>query len=94
MEERPLCVNFKRVMQQQQQNQRHLVFVYGTLKRNEPNHEKYMKNSPRAVNNLLVGTAELVTKLPLVVASRHNVSSKPIILLVCNHMNTKHEFAS
>ena len=55
-------------------DQRHLVFVYGTLKRNEPNHEKYMKNSSKAVSNLFVGAGELVGKLPLVVASRHNVS--------------------
>ena len=55
---------------------RHLVFVYGTLKRNEPNHEKYMKKVPEAANNLFIGSAELIGKLPLVVASRHNVSNQ------------------
>ena len=66
------CVNLKRVMLQQVE--RHLVFVYGTLKRDEPNHEKYMKNAPEAAKNMFLGTAELVGKLPLIIASRHNVS--------------------
>ena len=50
----------------------HLVFVYGTLKRNEPNHENYMKHPSRG-SNVFFGTGELVGRLPLVVASRHNV---------------------
>ena len=50
----------------------HLVFVYGTLKRNEPNHENYMKNPNRGANSW-IGVGELVGQLPLIVASRHNV---------------------
>ena len=50
----------------------HLVFVYGTLKRNEPNHENYMKNPNRGANSW-IGVGELVGRLPLIVASRHNV---------------------
>ena len=50
-----------------------LVFVYGTLKRNEPNHEKYIKNPSRG-SNAWIGVGELVGRLPLVVASRHNVT--------------------
>ena len=49
-----------------------LVFVYGTLKRKEPNHDKYMKSSGKVCR--YIGNAELTGKLPLVVASRHNVS--------------------
>ena len=53
----------------------HLVFVYGTLKRDEPNHEKYMKKPPGVAKiPRFLGRAELTGKLPLVVASRHNVS--------------------
>ena len=99
----------------------HLVFVYGTLKRSEPNHVNYMKHPSRGTNSWIGNTAlefggknailiylfnfenflpstsilpyfwyiiialfspflshcagvgQLVGRLPLVVASRHNV---------------------
>jgi gamma-glutamylaminecyclotransferase len=47
------------------------VFVYGTLKRNEPNHH-YM-TSPSKGSNCFIGVGQVVVALPLVVASRHNV---------------------
>jgi len=50
----------------------HLVFVYGTLKRSEPNHVNYMKHPSRGTNSW-IGVGQLVGRLPLVVASRHNV---------------------
>ena len=50
------------------------VFVYGTLKRNEPNHDKMLR--PKRGSNSFIGKGELMRKLPLVIASRHNVSKK------------------
>ena len=50
------------------------VFVYGTLKRNEPNHEVMQR--PKRGSNSFIGKGELMRKLPLVIASRHNVSKK------------------
>ena len=42
------------------------VFVYGTLKRNEPNHH-YLASST------FVNTATTATKFPLVIASKYNI---------------------
>ena len=50
---------------------KHFVFVYGTLKRNEPNHH-HMVQPPRG-RGRFIGVGEVVGLLPLVVASRHNV---------------------
>ena len=35
----------------------HLVFVYGTLKRSEPNHVNYMKHPSRGTNSWIGNTA-------------------------------------
>ena len=61
---------------------KHLVFVYGTLKRNEPNHkfwsvETYCGNDSTQLKKgrfRLLATGETVRKLPLVIATKHNVS--------------------
>ena len=61
---------------------KHLVFVYGTLKRNEPNHkfwsvEKYCGDDSKQIKKgsfELLAIGETVTKFPLVIATQHNVS--------------------
>ena len=61
---------------------KHLVFVYGTLKRNEPNHkfwsvETYCGNESTHLKKgrfRLLATGETVRKFPLVIATKHNVS--------------------
>ena len=61
---------------------KHLVFVYGTLKRNQPNHkfwdvETYCGNDSTQVKKgrfRLLATGETVRKFPLVIATKHNVS--------------------
>ena len=45
----------------------YFVFVYGTLKRKEPNHEKYLSTSK------FVTTACTIEKFPLVIASKYNI---------------------
>lgn len=45
----------------------YLVFVYGTLKKNEPNHEKYLSTSK------FVTAACTIEKFPLVIASKYNI---------------------
>lgn len=61
---------------------KHLVFVYGTLKRNEPNHKFWSTATFDCYNNEkklkkgrfhLLGTGKTVQKLPLVIATKHNV---------------------
>ena len=49
----------------------HLVFVYGTLKRGQPNHEKLtnLENGKAT----FVGEARTVEKWPLVVATKFNI---------------------
>ena len=61
---------------------KHLVFVYGTLKRNEPNHkfwsvETYCGDDSKLLKKghfELLAIGETVTKFPLVIATQHNVS--------------------
>ena len=45
----------------------HFVFVYGTLKKNEPNHY-VMTSTPGFISN-----GETLTKYPLVIASKFNI---------------------
>lgn len=49
----------------------HLVFVYGTLKRGEPNHFWLQDESHGAQD--FYGTAETANKFPLVIASEYNI---------------------
>jgi gamma-glutamylaminecyclotransferase len=49
----------------------HLVFVYGTLKRGEPN-EHVMTNKETGYQKF-VGTARLLDKYPLIVSTRFNI---------------------
>ncbi len=61
---------------------KHLVFVYGTLKRDEPNHnfwsvETYCGDDSKQLKKgsfELLAIGETVTKFPLVIATQHNVS--------------------
>ena len=49
----------------------HKVFVYGTLKRNEPNHHWITDKENGMANFMGVGTT--VAKFPMVIASRYNI---------------------
>ncbi len=53
-------------------NKGHFVFVYGTLKRGEPNHEEWLVKEGKG-NAEFVCEGQTVTKYPLVIASRHNI---------------------
>ncbi|CAG9838336.1 unnamed protein product [Diabrotica balteata] len=53
----------------------HKIFVYGTLKRNEPNHSWFAKNAEGYYK--YIGDAKTVEKLPLIIATKYNV---PFIL--------------
>lgn len=55
---------------------RHHIFVYGTLKTGEPNHEVITKYDSSAYR--LVGLAETENTYPLVIASRYNI---PFLLM-------------
>jgi gamma-glutamylaminecyclotransferase len=49
----------------------HRVFVYGTLKRNEPNHH-WLTNRDNGVGKFMSnGTTK--TKYPLIIATRYNI---------------------
>ncbi|CAD5213355.1 unnamed protein product [Bursaphelenchus okinawaensis] len=50
---------------------KHLVFVYGTLKRNEPNHQ-VMSNTLRGVASF-AGTARMTQKYPLIISTQYNI---------------------
>ena len=50
---------------------RHLAFVYGTLKRGEPNHHWLTK--PENGDGKFCGLANTHEKFPLVIASRYNI---------------------
>ena len=60
---------------------KHLVFVYGTLKRNEPNHKfwsvaTFVGDDPNQIKKgqfHLLARGETSRKLPLVIATKHNV---------------------
>lgn len=47
------------------------VFVYGTLKRNQPNH--YWFSKPNCGYAQFASTGKTLTKFPLVVATRYNI---------------------
>ncbi|XP_055947086.1 uncharacterized protein LOC129980729 [Argiope bruennichi] len=49
----------------------HLIFVYGTLKRNEPNHDLVTDSSKGKA--IFEAMARTVQKFPLVIASRYNI---------------------
>uniref|UniRef100_A0A1Y1K5K6 Gamma-glutamylcyclotransferase family protein n=1 Tax=Photinus pyralis TaxID=7054 RepID=A0A1Y1K5K6_PHOPY len=73
-----LCEDcFKRAfaMEQNFTNQmassRHYVFVYGTLKTNEPNHHWFYKNE--AGHSNFICNAQTIEKYPLIIATRYNV---------------------
>lgn len=53
------------------QNSLYRVFVYGTLKRGEPNH-KLIENTTNGYAKFL-GSGKTVTKYPLVIATKYNV---------------------
>ena len=50
----------------------HLVFVYGTLKRGEPNHH-WMQESDDDGRAEFVGSGRTETRYPLVIASKYNI---------------------
>ena len=50
----------------------HTVFVYGTLKRGQPNH-KLISDGLAAGDCALVGVGATADRFPLVVASRYNI---------------------
>lgn len=49
----------------------HLVFVYGTLKTGEPNHDVIVKRTEGIAR--FIGKAKTLKKWPLVIASRYNI---------------------
>lgn len=49
----------------------HKVFVYGTLKRNEPNH--HWLTDPNNGNGKFVNKGETKTKYPLIIATKYNI---------------------
>ena len=50
----------------------HLVFVYGTLKRGEPNHS-LIKPGSVSRRSILIGTGTTQNKFPLIIATRYNI---------------------
>lgn len=51
---------------------KHYVFVYGTLKRNQPNHH-LLEKAIAAGNAKFVGSGKTAHKFPLVIATRYNI---------------------
>lgn len=51
--------------------QRHLVFVYGTLKTGQPNH--HVMNDAKNGAATFVGKARTEKKWPLVISSKYNI---------------------
>lgn len=49
----------------------HKVFVYGTLKRNEPNHSWFSKNTGGYYK--FIGEAKTVEKFPLIIGTEYNI---------------------
>jgi gamma-glutamylaminecyclotransferase len=52
--------------------EKYLVFVYGTLKRGEPNYH-VMSEGQEGASAQLVGPASTIERYPLVIASRYNI---------------------
>ena len=51
----------------------HLVFVYGTLKKGEPNHYLLQQPGEAAGKSIIVGTGYTQNKFPLVIATKYNI---------------------
>ena len=51
----------------------HLVFVYGTLKRGEPNYSLIQPGKQVSGKSVLIGTGHTQNKFPLVIATRYNI---------------------
>ena len=51
---------------------KHLVFVYGTLKKGEPNHYLIQPGSTSG-KSILIGTGHTQNKFPLVIATKYNI---------------------
>ena len=51
----------------------YLIFVYGTLKRGQPNHDAYTANRSNGRTAEFAGAAETAKCYPLVVATRYNI---------------------
>lgn len=49
----------------------HKVFVYGTLKKGEPNHSWFSKE--KSGNFRFIGEAKTVEKYPLIIATEFNI---------------------
>ena len=49
----------------------HAVFVYGTLKKGEPN--EHVMTNPETGKHTFVSAAQMVDKYPLIVASKYNI---------------------
>lgn len=47
------------------------VFVYGTLKKGEPNHHWFAK-STEGISNF-IGAAKTIRKYPLIIATKYNI---------------------
>ena len=81
-----------------QKEVKHLVFVYGTLKRNEPNYkfwsvENYCGNISTQLKKgrfHLLATGETVRKFPLVIATKHNVSFSRIKYHILNYNDDRY----
>lgn len=65
----------------------HTVFVYGTLKKGEPN-ENVMTN-PDTGKYQFVTSAQMIDKYPLIVASKFNI---PFLLNNKGHGYVRHQF--
>lgn len=51
--------------------QKYRVFVYGTLKRGQPNH--YLMKDATNGEAKFISTAKTTTKFPLIIATRYNI---------------------
>ncbi|XP_055343754.1 gamma-glutamylaminecyclotransferase-like [Paramacrobiotus metropolitanus] len=54
-------------------SRRHYIFVYGTLKSNEPNHHVLLDKGYVDSNTAFVGNALTIEYYPMVIATRYNI---------------------